>query len=84
MLSVQVFLKLLEKIAVVFPPNIKGDFGMKNMQNFYKGLTSVTETSMPQQRRLALLTRLDRTQLLKAASDLTWDIWSVASTAAVS
>ena len=57
---------------------------MKNMQNFYKGLTSVTETSMPQQRRLALLTRVDRAQLLKAASNLTWDIWSVAATAAVS
>ena len=49
---------------------------MKNMQNFYKWLSSVNESSMPDQRRLAALTRLNHNQLSNAASALTWDIWS--------
>ena len=57
---------------------------MKNMQGFYTGLSSVNETSTLQKRRLASLTHLDRTQLLKAAGDLTWDIWYEAAIAAVS
>jgi hypothetical protein len=57
----------------------KGDFEMKNMQVFYKGLSSVDETSALQQRRLASLTRLDRTQLLNAAGALAWDIWKAAA-----
>ncbi len=57
---------------------------MKNMQDFYKKLSSVDETSTLQQRRLALLTHLNRAQLLNAASDLVWDIWSEAAVAVVS
>lgn len=57
---------------------------MKNMQDFYKKLSSVDETSTLQQRRLVLLTHLDRAQLLKAASVLTWDIWNEAAIAVVS
>lgn len=57
---------------------------MKNMQDFHKWLSSVDETSTLQQRRLALLTHLDRTQLLNAASDLAWDIWNETAVAAIS
>jgi hypothetical protein len=57
---------------------------MKNMQNFYKRLSSVDETSALQQRRLASLTHLNRTQLLSAAGDLVWDIWHEAAAAVVS
>lgn len=57
---------------------------MKNMQGFYKGLSSVNETSTFQQRCLASLTHLDRAQLLNAASDLVWDIWNEAAIADVS
>lgn len=57
---------------------------MKNMQGFYKDLSSVDETSTAHQRRLALLTHLDRAQLLNSASGLTWDIWTEAAVAAVS
>ena len=54
---------------------------MKNMQGFYKGLSSVDRTSTLHQRRLASLTHLDRTQLLNAAGDLAWDIWTEAAIA---
>ena len=54
------------------------------MQDFYKRLSSVDETSTLQQRRLVVLTHLNRTQLLNAASDLVWDIWGEATTATVS
>lgn len=57
---------------------------MKNMQDFHKWLSSVTETSTPHRRRLASLTRLNRIQLLNVASDLTWDIWGAANPAVVS
>lgn len=52
---------------------------MKNMQDFHKWLSSVNETSTAHQRRLALLTQLDRAQILNAADDLAWDIWGAAS-----
>jgi hypothetical protein len=74
----------LKRSSLFFLPTVKGDLEMKNMQSFYKKLLSVTETSLPQQRRLASLTRLGRTQLLKAASDLAWDIWGAATIVAVS
>jgi hypothetical protein len=57
---------------------------MKNMQSFYKKLASVNETSTFQQRRLASLTHLGRTQLLKAAGNLVWDIWNEATPASIS
>ena len=57
---------------------------MKNMQRFYTRLSSVDETSTLQQRRLASLTHLDRAQFLKAAGNLTWDIWYEPAAAAVS
>ena len=57
---------------------------MKNMQDFYKKLSSVDEASTLQQRRLASLTHLNRTQFLNAASDLIWDIWTAAAVAEVS
>ena len=57
---------------------------MKNMQEFHKWLSSVDDASTLQQRRLALLTHLARTQLLNAASDLAWDIWNETADAAIS
>lgn len=54
---------------------------MKNMQNFYQKLGSFNEKSLPHQKRLALLTRLNRVELLKATSSLTWDIWGAAAVA---
>jgi len=66
-------------VRVVYPTQNKGDFEMKNMQDFHKWLSSVNETSTAHQRRLALLTQLDRAQILNAADDLAWDIWGAAS-----
>jgi len=47
---------------------------MVNMQAFHKWLSSVAAPGAYQS-RLARLTCVDRIQLLKLASDLTWDIW---------
>jgi hypothetical protein len=57
---------------------------MKNIQVFYKGLSSVSEASTPQLRRLASLTHLDRAQLLSATGNLAWDMWNEPAVAAVS
>lgn len=45
-----------------------------NMQTFYQQLS--VKPAEARQRRLARLTRLSRTQILKATSQLTWYIWN--------
>jgi len=44
-----------------------------NMQTFYKRLT--IKPSRAHQRRLANMTRVSRSQILDATSELTWLIW---------
>ena len=57
---------------------------MKNMQDFHKWLSSGNETPSLDQRRLAALTRLDRSQLLHAAGELTWFFWDAPETISAS
>jgi hypothetical protein len=45
-----------------------------SMQTFYRRLS--VKPSQAHQRRLAHLTRVSRTQILKATSEGTWLIWS--------
>jgi hypothetical protein len=45
-----------------------------NMQAFYQRLS--VKPSQAHQRRLAGLTRVSRTQVLKATSELTWLLWT--------
>ncbi len=57
---------------------------MKNMQDFHKWLSSGNETPAPDQRRFAALTRLNRSQLLHSASELTWFYWNAPQSAGAS
>jgi hypothetical protein len=49
-----------------------------NMQTFYRRLS--VKPSQAHQRRLEGLTRVSRTQVLNAASDIEWFIWKAAET----
>lgn len=48
-----------------------------NMQKFYRRLS--LKPSRAHERRLASLTRVSRTQVLKATSDIEWLIWHAES-----
>lgn len=48
---------------------------MFNMQAFHQWLSSTADTPSGYQRRLMSLARLGREQLLRASSNLGWEIW---------
>ena len=49
---------------------------MTTMQAFYKRLSTTAKTNGAYQNNLALLTRVNRLQLLNLTSDLIWAIWN--------
>ncbi len=51
------------------------------MNSFHKWLSAVNAVSTPLQRRLALLTRLNRDQITSAAAFNPWYIWEAAEPA---
>ena len=57
---------------------------MKNMQDFHKWLSSGNKTPTPDQRRFTALTRLNRSELLNLASELTWFYWNAPQSAGAS
>ena len=51
---------------------------MLEMQTFHNWLSSAAQEPDAHRRRLARLTRANRTRLVAATSELTWSIWSEA------
>jgi hypothetical protein len=68
---------------VVRSNQAKGEFSMKNMQDFYEWLSAGAADSTPLQRRLALLTRLSREKVKSLAAFEPWFIWQAESADAV-
>lgn len=56
---------------------------MKQMNEFRKWLSAVNAAPTPLQRRLAVLTRLNRDQIASVAAANPWYIWEAAEPASV-
>ena len=57
---------------------------MKHMQDFREWLFAANAAPAPYQRRLAVLTHLDRAQLSNASNELSWFKWEAPQSASAS
>jgi len=76
--------KLFIKAGNLIKAKFRRYFQMKHMQDFQKWLSDVNTTSTFHHRRLAALTRLDRTQLSNVSSELSWFQWDAPQSSSTS